>query len=158
MDNGTIGRLCSLYELNTCFFPTYLELKKNATIQKACGCQMPCSFETYDIKVSTSSYPSDAAMDYVKKLSTFSGEESIKKNFLEIRVFYENLIIHSTEQTPQYTPQTMLGNLGGQMGIYLGASFMTLTELGEFLFSLCLAVFRRCKCGGKVIHVNHNQR
>ncbi|XP_067660440.1 amiloride-sensitive sodium channel subunit beta-like [Haliotis asinina] len=156
-DNGTIGRLCSLYELNVCFSPTYLHLKKNATLQKSCGCQMPCSFETYDIKVSTSAYPSDAAMDYLVKHSTFTEEDYITKNLLEIRVFFENLIMHSTEQTPKYTTQTTLGNLGGQMGIYLGASFLTVTELGEFLFRLCVAAIRRCKRSDKVINVSYDQ-
>ncbi|XP_046577734.1 acid-sensing ion channel 5-like [Haliotis rubra] len=45
------------------------------------------------------------------------------------------------------------GNLGGQMGICLGASILTLTELGEFLLILILTIFRRWKYGGQVKHI-----
>ncbi|XP_046581235.1 acid-sensing ion channel 1-like [Haliotis rubra] len=79
-----------------------------------------------------------------------SFNNTLEKNFLEIRLFYEDLIVQSTEQSPKYTTETLIGNLGGQMGICLGASILTVTELGEFLLIVCLSIFRRCKRGGKV--------
>ncbi|XP_067663252.1 acid-sensing ion channel 5-like [Haliotis asinina] len=152
-DNATFGPICSIYIFTTCYGPAYQQFMQNATIQKSCGCQVPCSFETYDVKVSTSRYPSNVSMALILKLGFAPDEAFIRENFLEIRLFYNNLIVQSTSQTPQYTTETMIGNLGGQMGICLGASILTLTELGEFLLVLILTIFKRWKYGREVKHI-----
>ncbi|XP_048243679.1 acid-sensing ion channel 1-like [Haliotis rufescens] len=156
-DNGTIGQYCSIYNLTNCYNPVYGFVMRNATIRKSCACQLPCSFATYDVKVSASKYPSDVSVNMLLYLKIAPDEEYVRENYLEIRIFYENLLVHSTEQTPQYTTETIIGNLGGQMGICLGASILTLTELGEFLLILCVTLFRRCKHGGEVKHIKPTQ-
>ncbi|XP_046581232.1 amiloride-sensitive sodium channel subunit beta-like [Haliotis rubra] len=148
-DNASIGHICSLYNLTVCYIPEYVTLRQNATIQKSCGCQVPCSFETYDVKLSTSRYPSDVSVALILKHGHAPDEAFIRDNLLEIRMFYDNLIIQSTLQTPQYTTETIIGNLGGQMGICLGASILTLTELGEFFLFLIVTIFRKWKYGGE---------
>ncbi|XP_046577773.1 amiloride-sensitive sodium channel subunit beta-like [Haliotis rubra] len=152
-DNESIGQICSLYNFTTCYVPEYISLRQNATIQKSCGCQVPCSFETYDVKLSTSRYPSDVTVALTLKLGLAPDEEFIRDNLLEIRMFYEKLVVQSTTQTPQYTTETIIGNLGGQMGICLGASILTLTELGEFLLFLILTILSRWKYGREVKHI-----
>lgn len=42
-------------------------------------------------------------------------------------------------------PVVLPGNLGGQMGICLGASILTLTELAEFLVILGLTIFAKLR-------------
>ena len=39
-----------------------------------------------------------------------------------------------------------LGILGGQMGIFLGASLLTLSELLEFIILSVVLVVKRCRC------------
>ncbi|XP_048243677.1 acid-sensing ion channel 1-like [Haliotis rufescens] len=133
-----------------CITPSDNEyVMRNATIQKECACQLPCSFATYDVKVSASKYPSDVSVNMLLDLKIAPDEEYIRENYLEIRIYYADLVVQSTEQIPRYTTETIIGNLGGQMGICLGASILTLTELGEFLLFLCLTIFRRRKHGGE---------
>ncbi|XP_071088605.1 epithelial sodium channel subunit beta-like [Haliotis cracherodii] len=148
-DNGTIGQYCSIHNFTTCYGPVYEYVMRNATIQKECACQLPCSFATYDVKVSASKYPSDVSVNMLLDLKIAPDEEYIRENYLEIRISYADLVVQSTEQIPRYTTETIIGNLGGQMGICLGASILTLTELGEFLLFLCLTIFRRRKHGGE---------
>ncbi|XP_067660432.1 acid-sensing ion channel 1C-like [Haliotis asinina] len=157
-DNVTIGKICSMYTYSTCYDPAYEYFMQNADILKSCGCQMTCSFETYDVKVSTAKFPSNATSALTVKLGMAPDETFIRENILEIRVFYENLIVQSTEQTPQYTTETIIGNLGGQMGICIGASILTLTELGEFLLSVCFTIFKKKRHGGRVVHINTTKR
>jgi hypothetical protein len=38
-----------------------------------------------------------------------------------------------------------LANLGGQMGLFLGASIVTLTELGEFVLCMVWLFFKKTK-------------
>ncbi|XP_067660439.1 amiloride-sensitive sodium channel subunit beta-like [Haliotis asinina] len=150
-DNRATGQHCSVYNWTVCYHPTFEDGMKNATVRKLCACQLPCSFETYDVMVSSSKYPSDVSSSLVRHLNAVPDDEYLTKNFLEIKLFYDDLVVQSTEQTPKYTRETLIGNLGGQIGICLGASILTLIELGEFLLIACLSFFRtRCKCGGKV--------
>ncbi|XP_046577735.1 acid-sensing ion channel 1C-like [Haliotis rubra] len=157
-DNATIGKICSIYTFTTCYDPVYGYFMQNVEILQSCGCQVPCSFETYDVKVSTARFPSNVTLALAVKLGFAPDETFVRENLLEIRVFYENLIVQSTEQTPQYSTETLIGNLGGQMGICLGASILTLTELGEFLLKVCLTIFKKRRHGGRIEHTNvsHN--
>ncbi|XP_071088417.1 acid-sensing ion channel 5-like [Haliotis cracherodii] len=156
-DNATIGQICSMFNFTNCYADKYRYLRTNATIQKSCGCQVPCSFESYSVKVSTSRFPSNVSMALILKLGLAPNEEFIRENYLEIRLFYDQLIVQATLQTPQYTTETIIGDLGGQMGICLGASILTITELGEFLLILCLTIFRKCKHSGQVTHIKPTQ-
>ncbi|XP_067661281.1 amiloride-sensitive sodium channel subunit beta-like [Haliotis asinina] len=152
-DNQAIGQYCSIQNLTKCYVPVYGYVMKNATIRKQCDCQLPCSFDAYNVKVSSSKYPSDVSIRMILDIFLAPDEEYITKNFLEIRLFYEDLIVQSTEQIPKYTTETLIGNLGGQMGICLGASILTVTELGEFLLIICLSILRKCKRGGELRHI-----
>ncbi|XP_067661276.1 acid-sensing ion channel 1C-like [Haliotis asinina] len=157
-DNASIGQMCSLYNFTTCYVPEYISLRRNATIQKSCGCQVPCSFETYNVKLSTSRYPSNVSVAFLLKLGLAPDETSLRENYLEIRIFYDSLIEQSTYQTAQYTTETIIGNLGGHMGICLGASILTFTELAEFILFLIVTTFKRWKSGVQGKHIKPIQR
>ncbi|XP_048243973.1 acid-sensing ion channel 2-like isoform X1 [Haliotis rufescens] len=144
-DDETMGKVCSIRDHVTCFQPIIVRSLMNATIHKSCGCQLPCSFEKYSVKVSSASYPSDVSVDMIMNETMSPDKEYVRNNYLEIKVFYEDLIVQSTVQTPQYTIETIMGNLGGQMGICLGASILTLTELAEFLIILGLTIFAKLR-------------
>ncbi|XP_067660433.1 acid-sensing ion channel 5-like [Haliotis asinina] len=149
-DNATIGKICSMYNFTTCYYPIYERFMQNVEILTSCGCQVPCSFETYDAKVSSAKFPSDVTLALILELGIAPDEAFVRENLLEIRVYYEQLIVQSTQQTPRYTTETIIGNLGGQMGICLGASILTLTELGEFLLNVCLTIFKKKRHGGRI--------
>ncbi|XP_046366057.2 acid-sensing ion channel 4-B-like [Haliotis rufescens] len=97
----------------------------------------------------TSTYAAVKRSTYIIDLGFGEDEAFIRDNILEIRIYYENLMLQVTEQSPQYTTETIIGNLGGQMGICLGASILTITELGEFVLTLCMSIFKKLRSGGK---------
>ncbi|XP_071088937.1 acid-sensing ion channel 4-A-like [Haliotis cracherodii] len=148
--DGTMGKICSIIEANTCYEPTFGSISQNPDVHTECGCRIPCTFDTYETKVSSSKYPSNVSIQYIIDLGVPVDEAFMRDNYLEIRIYYEDLMLQVTEQVPQYTTETMTGNLGGQMGICLGASILTLTELGEFFLILCLFIFKRIKTGGEL--------
>ncbi|XP_046571310.1 acid-sensing ion channel 4-B-like, partial [Haliotis rubra] len=133
---GTMGEICSIIEAYTCYWPTYSNVSQNPDVHSECGCEIPCNFDTYETKVSSSKFPSNVSIQYIIDLGYSGNEEILRDNYLEIRVYFENLMLQVTEQIPKYTTETVIGNLGGQMGICLGASILTLTELGEVIFLL----------------------
>ncbi|XP_046365976.2 acid-sensing ion channel 4-A-like [Haliotis rufescens] len=156
-DDGTFGRICSIFEDYSCYAPTYGSISQDPDVHTECGCRIPCTFDTYETKVSSSKYPSNVSIKYIIDLGFAGNEAVVRDNYLEIRIYYENLMLQVTEQIPQYTTETIIGNLGGQMGICLGASILTLTELGEFLLLLCLFIFKRIQGGGELKRIKPNK-
>ncbi|GFN75111.1 acid-sensing ion channel 1, partial [Plakobranchus ocellatus] len=57
--------------------------------------------------------------------------------YLELRIFFEQMLLTNITYDPLYTRDVLLGILGGNMGLFLGASLITLFEVGEFVF-FCL--------------------
>ncbi|CAG2211807.1 ACCN4 [Mytilus edulis] len=61
-----------------------------------------------------------------------------------ISVFLKDFTTTVTEQIPKYDGVTsLLANLGGQMGLFLGASILTMTELLEFIIFIMWSLIQR---------------
>lgn len=60
----------------------------------------------------------------------------IKDSVALLQVNYETMRSMVIEQTPAQTFPTLLGNLGGQLGLFLGMSFLSFVELFEIIFIL----------------------
>lgn len=56
----------------------------NATIHKSCGCQLPCSFEKYSVKVSSASYPSDVSVDMIMNETMSPDKEYVRQVYMSI--------------------------------------------------------------------------
>ena len=54
--------------------------------------------------------------------------------------------IHKTIEIPLITPTQLISEIGGQLGVWIGISIMTLVEVIELLVDLCRGCLRR---GGK---------
>ncbi|XP_078581875.1 acid-sensing ion channel 3-like [Branchiostoma floridae x Branchiostoma japonicum] len=66
-------------------------------------------------------------------------------NIAVLNVYYEALNYESIVQIPAIETEGLLGDLGGQMGLFLGASFLTLVEVFEYLMDeLYGRVLKRC--------------
>ena len=47
-------------------------------------------------------------------------------------------------------------DLGGNLGLCLGASLLSVMEFGEFIMQACLSVFKRLQNTGKIKHEESN--
>jgi len=61
----------------------------------------------------------------------------LRENFVRIEFYYDELKVHSVEQTPSYDKYKLVGDIGGQLGLMLGASVVTILEFVD-LFVLFL--------------------
>ncbi|CAC5424541.1 ASIC4 [Mytilus coruscus] len=92
-----------------------------------CACPPECKVITYDVVVSSTAKKYD---DHVPNMM--------------IRVFLKDFSTTVTEQVPKYVGVTsLLANLGGQMGLFLGASILTITELLEFIIFIMWSLIQR---------------
>ncbi|XP_006818454.1 acid-sensing ion channel 4-A-like [Saccoglossus kowalevskii] len=106
------------------------------------SCESACQEVIYDSTISYGSYPSLQILKKIQLMRNIT-EAEIRENYLAISVFIEDLTVLSTEEEYSYTYDAFLGDIGGQFGLCLGASLLTLLEFFDFLMmSLCGACRR----------------
>ncbi|XP_046354088.2 acid-sensing ion channel 4-A-like isoform X1 [Haliotis rufescens] len=137
--------ICSLEKQDTCYTAFVREMTKNITFEAECGCGIQCRFETFTAQVSSSVFPADIWSASLLNTTKAENSEFLRNNFLELRVFYDRMMVTSTKQHPQYSQSTLFSNVGGQMGLCLGASILTITEITELLVFIIFYLCDRCR-------------
>nr|XP_022345955.1 acid-sensing ion channel 2-like isoform X2 [Crassostrea virginica] len=137
-DLGHQTPICSIERDYNCHKPAREEFSGNVTLQRGCGCSVPCSLTEYSTRLSTALFPAMLYDDWIK--ATFG------ENIMEVRLYYESLLYKTFEKVQKITFIDILASIGGQMGIFLGASVLTLSELMEVMFMsivvLCKKIVR----------------
>ncbi|EFX60448.1 hypothetical protein DAPPUDRAFT_343736 [Daphnia pulex] len=117
-------------------------------------CPLECDTITYSIETSNANFPSD---DYANRLKAYGGRnkaiklsnltvDTIKQNSLYVRVYYADLSYDSITQIPQITLDQLLGTIGGQLGLFIGISFLSFLELVEIVIEvLYVLIFTKDK-------------
>ncbi|XP_073469254.1 acid-sensing ion channel 1 isoform X1 [Aquarana catesbeiana] len=108
-----------------------------------CVCDTPCNMTRYGKELSMVKIPSKASARYLAKKYNKS-EQYIADNILVLDIFFEALNYETIEQKAAYEVAGLLGDIGGQMGLFIGASILTVLELFDYAYE----VLRYKLCGG----------
>eukprot|EP00112_Aurelia_sp_Birch-Aquarium-sp1_P002814 Seg13117.1 transcript_id=Seg13117.1/GoldUCD/mRNA.D3Y31 product="Acid-sensing ion channel 1C" protein_id=Seg13117.1/GoldUCD/D3Y31 len=118
-----------------CWVKKYDELNANGF--KICNCKLPCYELQFHKSVSYSKWPSTADIPFYR--SAFSKalgfneslmtEEFIRRNFLKMNIFFQSMSFERMTEEKKYTPAGIISDVGGQMGIWIGASMFSVMEL-----------------------------
>ncbi|NXV82217.1 ASIC1 protein, partial [Atlantisia rogersi] len=128
--------------------PDFLVEKDN----EYCVCEMPCNVTRYGKELSMVKIPSKASAKYLAKKYNKS-EQYIGENILVLDIFFEALNYETIEQKKAYEVAGLLGDIGGQMGLFIGASILTVLELFDYAYEVIKhRLCRRGKC-----HKNHKR-
>uniref|UniRef100_A0A8C4RXY6 Acid-sensing ion channel 1-like n=1 Tax=Erpetoichthys calabaricus TaxID=27687 RepID=A0A8C4RXY6_ERPCA len=101
--------------------------------------------------------PSKASAKYLAKKFNKS-EQYISENILVLDIFFEALNYETIEQKKAYEVAGLLGDIGGQMGLFIGASILTILELFDYLYEVIKhKIYRTLKCQ-KPHHKNNNDK
>ena len=66
----------------------------------------------------------------------------VKENFVKINIFFKEMNYESIDQVPGYGFSSLLADIGGNMGLFIGASVLTVIELFDFVYEIM-----KVKCG-----------
>uniref|UniRef100_UPI00358E17E9 acid-sensing ion channel 1-like n=1 Tax=Myxine glutinosa TaxID=7769 RepID=UPI00358E17E9 len=100
-----------------------------------CVCESPCNMTRYNKELSMVRIPSQASAKYLaKKLN--KTETYIAENLLVLNIFFETLNYETIEQTKAYEVASLLGDIGGQMCLFIGASILTILEIFDYLYEV----------------------
>ena len=120
---------------------------------KGCDCPLPCNETKYEIKVDREPWPQPWQADYLKPmLAKVAGisvnnvtEEVVKQHLLMVNIYYDELSTTLIEEKELYTFSKILSDVGGQMGMSLGASFISLIEIICLVFSVIVQCWKKPK-------------
>uniref|UniRef100_A0A8B9SWP2 Amiloride-sensitive cation channel 1, neuronal n=1 Tax=Anas platyrhynchos TaxID=8839 RepID=A0A8B9SWP2_ANAPL len=85
--------------------------------------------------------PSKASARYLAKKFNKT-EQYIADNVLVLDIFFEALNYEMIEQKKAYEVAGLLGDIGGQMGLFIGASLLTILEIFDYLYEVRLPLPR----------------
>uniref|UniRef100_A0A8C0QLW2 Uncharacterized protein n=1 Tax=Chelonoidis abingdonii TaxID=106734 RepID=A0A8C0QLW2_CHEAB len=97
-----------------------------------CVCRTPCDMVRYGKELSMVKIPSKASAKYLAKKYNKSEQD----NVLVLDVFFEALNYETIEQKKAYEVAGLLGDIGGQMGLFIGASILTILEIFDYLYEV----------------------
>lgn len=129
-----------------CSFRVYDNLVKSKF--SSCNCNLPCHETKFHKSVSYSLWPGTAELPFYKKIISKSlglnastlDDDYVRKNFLKISIFFGDMTYKVSTEERKYKLENLISDIGGQMGIWLGASMFSVIELlclmGQFLCSI----------------------
>lgn len=127
---------CSVYQYFSCSSQKVLNYLESGQL---CGCLDTCQVNDFDIQISSTDFPNFYGQQYSQMHNwPITDNEGIHKRYVRLNVYYETLTSTITEQIPAMNLIELLGNIGGQLGLFLGASLITVLEILCFLVSFIL--------------------
>ncbi|XP_075703711.1 bile acid-sensitive ion channel [Rhinoderma darwinii] len=129
------GKECDLQRFYNCAYPTIFRIEKDELCSVGTynsSCPVPCEETDYPATLSYSTFPSDKAADYLSaKLN--KNALYMRNNLVYIDIKYQELNYKITKQQKALTSSELLSDVGGQLGLFCGASMITIIEVLEFL-------------------------
>ncbi|KFP33932.1 Acid-sensing ion channel 5, partial [Colius striatus] len=131
------GTECDLMKFYNCVYPAIydIEIKGLCTAgTHNSTCPVPCEETAYPTTVTYSSFGGEEAIKYFStKLK--KSPEYIRQNLVRIDIKYHDLSYKITQQQKALTISELLADVGGQLGLFCGASMITIIELLEYIFT-----------------------
>ena len=112
----------------------------SVTLVEECNCTKECNHTTYETSTSYSAYP--ARFEVKKTAEQYNTTpEIVQHSFVKVHVYFEELTIQAEVTVRSYGIGSLLSDIGGALGLFLGASIISLTE---FLMWILDEIKDRC--------------
>ena len=154
--------LLKQYERAMCAKRTTISMSKNATFMRECDCVPPCEEVFYDVSYSLFKWPTNGPegqlvwndiFEVDRFLDRFNDSaderrfyadyfdrrnwKNAMKDFARVNVYLASTDMVLTVESPDYTLPLLISDIGGQLGVWIGMSVVTLSEtlalFGELL-------------------------
>ena len=88
-----------------------------------------------DIYVDTISQSQDLSKDFVTRQINSA---TVAQNIVKLNIFYQSLSYEYSDESPQWDIFSLIASLGGNLGLFLGAGFLSLSEIITSLIEIYL--------------------
>lgn len=117
-------------------------------VEESCPCPVACSYTVYETGVSYSEYPAMYQIEMILRLLGFNASELgdtggtfLQQQLVSVNVHFQDLNVEEQITEDAYGVIALLSDIGGQLGLFLGASIISVIE---FLTWLLDEVKDRC--------------
>ncbi|XP_041359965.1 amiloride-sensitive sodium channel subunit beta-like [Gigantopelta aegis] len=124
-----------------------------------CHCGAACVQKDFDTRITTRDWPllkhvvtleaqickNNDGVHAKCEYENWTVENYVKRksSFVRIRVYYGTLNYESITETPEYTLERFLSDIGGTLGLWIGCSVLSLVEVVEVLMEVTFLVFKK---------------
>ncbi|UJR24443.1 hypothetical protein I4U23_005819 [Adineta vaga] len=146
-------QLCNLSD--SCYVNATNRFQSSSDISGKYGsnCGLDCSNIEFPLKISSSLAPMEWDIDDIKTFVESSSiplplnwsitwRSDIQTNYVGLDIVCETTKVTSYTQQASLSPVDVLSNIGGQTGLWIGISFLSLMEVAEMLYRLIRHQFR----------------
>ncbi|XP_054755872.2 amiloride-sensitive sodium channel subunit gamma-like [Lytechinus pictus] len=126
-----------------------------------CICPIACEETLFVTAVTSDLWPSERYETHLKSRLTndkairiLQDIEQTRKNLARVRIYFEELNYEQMIQKPKYTFESLLGGIGGLLGLYIGFSVITICEVGVLVVDLIKYLFRKAYSHDRVVPIN----
>ncbi|ESP02939.1 hypothetical protein LOTGIDRAFT_156895 [Lottia gigantea] len=120
-----------------CYEKHIVKLTRKAQKSEICHCPDPCTVIEYETDLSFGYFPTRADSQRLVDLGVVPDISYPRENFLKFNMNYNRLLEHTIEYVPEYNLETFLGTIGGHLGLFIGASVLSIIEIIELLILTC---------------------
>lgn len=132
---------------NIVFYDRKLFMRQNESRKCSEYCRVACDSVAYTASVSSSEFPSSSYMDalvYNSKpiiaRNNLSGS-ALRSSLASVNIFYLKNLQYAIVEEPATRFGIFIANLGGAIGLFIGASFLSFIEIFEFSFEVFMSTF-----------------
>ena len=165
MDNDTddcLEAMLAVYDRIVCSQRTRRVVARNKTLMAQCGCHPPCEEFVYDVSYSLAKWPAsgfegertyyeifEAGMfserfgrtskerkEFVSNYFNETNRHETMKNFARLNVYIADSNVVVTREAPDFEFSQLVSDIGGQLGVWVGMSVVTLSEVIELIYLL----------------------
>ncbi|XP_019613553.1 PREDICTED: acid-sensing ion channel 1-like [Branchiostoma belcheri] len=97
-----------------------------------CDCPIPCTMTKYGASVTYAGYPNRLTKKSYNAAYNLT-PDYIRENGVVLDIYYDTLNYQKISQLKAVDSGQLASNMGGMMGLFIGASVMTILEVAEYL-------------------------
>lgn len=145
-------RLPQIFNASACETRSQYDNLRNMTYNNSiCTelCPFECKKTQYDLQISYAGFPSynyyyDSINNNKSYWEDFFGKtdfEAFKYSLVPVSVYFDELTTTTIEESPALSIVDLVAYIGGTLGLFVGVSLLTFTEIMVLLVDLFLAIF-----------------
>ena len=81
----------------------------------------------------------------------------MNQNILELKIFYSAMNYEAIEEKFSYETTNLLADIGGQLGLWIGISALTVCELLELILKFATLAFTKLKTRNRVAELQQTK-
>ncbi|XP_074653092.1 acid-sensing ion channel 2-like isoform X2 [Tubulanus polymorphus] len=145
MDQPPLGdaKICDMDKIEFCVEPELERIMEG----NGCICKSPCKYDNFDMVASSLRIRNETIEKMMESKPNIARPDVLSKNIVGLNVFFESLNFETVEQFVVYPSESLFGDIGGQFGLFVGASVLTIAHFLEYLFDEIGILLRRLRYG-----------